>query len=65
MSDADTQSAANAPRLESDGEPGLVRLAAGFYGVVLLFAVGYALFSGNHEIKKILAKIRSTTQSPA
>ncbi|MFO0933216.1 MAG: CPBP family intramembrane glutamic endopeptidase [Planctomycetota bacterium] len=26
--------------------PGLVRLAAGFYGITVLFAVGYALFSG-------------------
>ncbi len=53
VSDADTQSA-NAPRPVNDGNPGLTKLAAGFYGVVLLFAVGYALFSGNHEIKIIL-----------
>ncbi len=54
VSDAESQPAADGPSPKRDADPDLVRLAAGFYGVVLLFAVGYALFSGNHEIKKIL-----------
>jgi len=54
VSDADIQPGQDTPRQSSDTETGMVKLAAGFYGVVLLFAVGYALFSGNHEIKLIL-----------
>lgn len=33
------------------GTRGIVRLAAGFYGIVALFAVGYALFAGTGEGK--------------
>ena len=46
MSQGDSPSArpARMPRRE------LIRFAIGFYGLVLLFAVGYALFSKNHDV---------------